>query len=116
MWSDERDLIMKLLEDSDERFPRKCPCCGKINAHLFFYRHREEKAGSAWVWCSKCKEYSHSRFFIPDWWRNMNSIEVEDLHACPDNLDEKQDEIDDWVNELLDEKVAKPGNDIVKQK
>lgn len=104
MWSDKRDDIMKLLEDSAERFPRICPCCGKKTGHLFFYRHHEEKAGGAWVWCSECQEYSHSLFHIPEWWRNMDTISLKDLHHCPDNLDDMHESIDEWVNKLLDDK------------
>lgn len=104
MWSDEKDDIMKLLEDSLERFPRICPCCGKKSGHLFFYKHREDKLGSAWAWCSECLEYSHSRFLIPEWWQNMETISLEDLHGCPDNLDDMHELIDEWINTLLDDK------------
>lgn len=103
MWSDERDEIMKLLEDTQERFPRKCPCCDKKTGHIFFYRHRDENYGSAWAWCSECQEFSHSRFQIPSWWKNMESINLEDLHGCPDNLDNIHESIDDWINILLDD-------------
>lgn len=103
MWSDERDEIMKLLEDTQEKFPRKCPCCDKKSGHIFFYRHRDENYGSAWAWCSECQEFSHSRFQIPSWWKNMESINLEDLHGCPDNLDNIHESIDDWINILLDD-------------
>ena len=105
MWTDERDEIMKLLEDAPGEFPRKCPCCGKKNGHVFFYRHRDEKYGSAWAWCSECQEFSHSRFEIPAWWKNMESIKLAELHGCPDNLDTIHDSIDAWINTLLDEKA-----------
>ncbi len=101
MWSDERDLIMKLLDDSKEQFPRLCPCCGKKSGHLFFYKHNDEKYGSAWAWCSDCKEYSHSRFLIPDWWNNYIDITLDELHGCPDNLDAIHNRIDEWNNKLL---------------
>ena len=103
MWSDERDQVMKLLEDRGDRFPRICPCCGKKAGHLFFYRYQEEKYGGAWAWCSECLEFSHSRFLIPEWWRNMDTVGLEELHACPDNLDEIHEAIDEWINALLDE-------------
>lgn len=104
MWSDEKDEIMRLLDDSNELFPRKCPCCGKVSGHLYFYRHRDEKYGSAWAWCSECQEFSHSRFLIPDWWDNMKSVEIGELHGCPDNLDEIHEAIDEWINSLLNER------------
>lgn len=101
MWSDERDLIMKLLEESNEVFPRKCPCCEEKSGHVFMYRHSEEDLyGSAWAWCSKCKEFSHSRYIIPDWWKNYEKIDESELHSYPDNLDLKKDAIDEWINAL----------------
>ncbi|MBO4459236.1 MAG: hypothetical protein J5778_01105 [Clostridiales bacterium] len=103
MWSDEKDTIVKLLEDSHEKYPRICPCCGKKTGHVFFYKHDENKYGSAWAWCSTCQEYSHSRFETPTWWRNNASFPLEILHGCPDTLDESCDEIDNWANILLDE-------------
>lgn len=101
MWSDERDLIMDLFIDNKEEYPRKCPCCGKNSGHIFLYKNRDEdRFGSAWAWCSECKEYSHSRFEIPKWWQNLDLIEVDKLHACPDNLDVEREHIDNWVNNL----------------
>ena len=102
MWSDERDQIMKLLEDSEEKFPRVCPCCGKKTGHIFFYKHREDRYGSAWAWCSECQEFSHSRFLIPEWWKNMDTISLDELKGCPDNLDKMYDVIDEWLNTLLE--------------
>ena len=100
MWSDERDLIMDLLEENQINFPAKCPCCGKIDGHVFFYKPKNsEQLGSAWVWCGSCKEYSHSRHVVPAWWVNMDSIELSQLHARPDNLNDIKEIIDKWVNE-----------------
>ena len=102
MWSDERDLIMKLLDDDREKYPRVCPCCGEKTGHAFFYKHNDNRVGSAWAWCSKCQEYSHSRFLIPSWWKNAELFKLEDLHGCPDNLDDASESIDDWINSLID--------------
>ena len=107
MWSDKSDHIMKLLEDSEDLFPRICPCCGKKAGHLFLYKHREDKAGGAWVWCSECQEFSHSRNLIPEWWKNLDTVKPTDLHACPDNLDEIHESIDEWVNILLEKRKQK---------
>ena len=101
MWSDDRDVIMKLLEDNHERYPRECPCCGKKAGHVFFYKRGNDRFGSAWAWCSVCQEYSHSRFEVPSWWQNYSSIDLVELHGCPDNLDEDNKSIDEWVNTLL---------------
>lgn len=104
MWSDEKDEIMKLFEDTDEHFPRMCPCCGKQTGHVFFYKHHDKRFGSAWAWCSECQEFSHSRFLVPDWWKNMNTIKSDELHGRPDDLDKECEAIDDWVNMLLSQR------------
>ncbi|MBO7448909.1 MAG: hypothetical protein J6U54_00950 [Clostridiales bacterium] len=107
MWSDERDTIMSLLADSNERFPRICPCCGSKNGHIFFYKRNDGSFGSAWAWCSECQEYSHSRYLIPSWWQNSELFALNDLHGCPDNLDKSHALIDKWVNSLLDKNEFK---------
>ena len=80
MWSDEKDDIMLLLDENSNKFPRECPCCGKKTGHVFFFKNnKEDRIGSAWAWCSECNEYSHSRYVIPDWWRNYDGIGIENL-------------------------------------
>ena len=61
----------------------------------------ESRAYPAWVWCGSCKEYSHSRHVVPAWWINMDSIELSQLHARPDNLNDIKEIIDKWVNECV---------------
>lgn len=101
MWSDERDLIMNLFNDNGEAYPKTCPCCGKKDGHIFMYKFDDAAVyGSAWVWCSACQEYSHSRYLIPDWWKNYDGVEADELHNRPDNLDLIKNEIDQWVNSL----------------
>lgn len=92
---------MKLFEEDDDTFPRKCPCCGALDGHIFMYRYTEEDVyGSAWAWCSDCKEFSHSRYLLPDWWKNYENIDENELHSYPDNLDIQKEKIDKWVNSL----------------
>ena len=107
MWNDDDDRIMQIsasLGNNEETFPKKCPICGCKEAHVFFFKNNESKMGSLWEWCSNCKKYSHSRFLVPDWWENMNAIDSEKLEGNPDYLDAHKNEIDDWVNELVNEK------------
>lgn len=100
MWSDDRNLIMDLLDEGEGNFPKVCPCCGEKDGHIFFYKNKEfEQLGSAWAWCGRCKEYSHSRHVIPKWWKNMGNVELSYLHAKPDYLNEIKNDIDKWVNE-----------------
>ena len=77
MWTDERDLIMDIFDDSNEKFPRACPCCGTRDGHVFYFKNAEnERLGSAWAWCGTCKEFSHSRNEIPDWWKNFYRLDL----------------------------------------
>ena len=104
MWSDERDIIMKLFEENNEKYPKICPCCGEKSGHIFMFKNRENDIfGSAWAWCSKCQEYSHSRYLIPKWWKNFEGITLDELHARPDNLDKISEAIDKWINKIKDE-------------
>ncbi|WP_034450398.1 hypothetical protein [Butyrivibrio sp. AE2032] len=38
---------------------------------------------------------------VPEWWRNLSLFTILDLHGVPDNLDQKAQYIDDFVNKLL---------------
>ena len=106
MWKDDNDKIMEIsnLLSKDDIFPKKCPICGEKDAHIFFYKKEGSKLGSLWEWCSKCKNYSHSRYLIPDWWINNNKIEIDSIELDLDYLDNNKAEIDNWVNELLKNK------------
>ena len=41
------------------------------------------------------------KFRVPEWWRNLSLFTILDLHGVPDNLDQKAQYIDDFVNKLL---------------
>ena len=101
MWSDSNDKIMELFRDRAERFPRTCPCCGAKAGHMFLTAYESSEIGGGWAWCSKCQAYCHASYRIPAWWKNMPSIPLEELFSCPDNLDEMNQSIDEWVNSLL---------------
>lgn len=106
MWHDDKDDIMKLFDnienhDPDSHFPATCPICGMKTGHIYMHRYDEENHGGLWVWCSNCHSYSHASFRVPEWWRNLSLFSILDLHAVPDNLDQKSQYIDDFVNKLL---------------
>lgn len=104
MWKDD-DKIMNMLDNievkENKQFPVLCPICGKKEGHLYFHRYENEIAGGMWTWCSACKHSTHSRFRLPDWWKNLETIDCQKLASLPDYLEKNKDDIDDWVNKLL---------------
>lgn len=46
--------------------------------------------GGIWIWCSKCKHFSHFSIKIPEWWNNCNDISPENLTSIPINLEKKK--------------------------
>lgn len=43
----------------------------------------------------------HASYIIPKWWKNCPNINLEDLQAEPNCLENNKDIIDEWVNNLL---------------
>ena len=106
MWHDDNDDIMKLynlLEKHgiNDPLPAVCPVCGSKSGHIYLHRYDEEQHGGSWVWCSNCHSYSHASYRVPEWWRNLSLFSILDLHGVPDNLDQKVQYIDDFVNKLI---------------
>lgn len=105
MWKDDDKRIMNILDNieakENKQFPVTCPICGKKEGHLYFHRYENEIAGGMWVWCSACKHSAHSRFRLPDWWKNLETIDWKELASHPDYLEKHKDGIDDWVNKML---------------
>lgn len=71
MWTDERDEIMKLLEDALGEFPRKCPCCGKKNGLLdavdiSLFQQFVNRS----IECSRC----HSSVAYPVQWNKVEKV------------------------------------------
>ena len=103
MWNDGNDRIMEImnrLDDSESVFPVQCPVCGEKAGHIFMHRYNERRGG-IWIWCSACRSFSHMSGILPDWWENMHGIEKSRLEAVPRYPDERNNDIDEWVNTLL---------------
>lgn len=80
----------------------RCPICGKKEGHVFFYRNIEsEERGSMWTWCSACHHSAHALYKLPEWWKNLDKIDIEKLTSHPNYLDKYKNSIDEWVNKLL---------------
>lgn len=103
MWID-NDEILKLLDSAkllSRKYPCRCPVCRKKTAHIFLQRFEESTIGGGWVWCSSCKNYSHCSYYVPDWWENIPTVDEERLESEPDYLEEKKDEIDAHVLQVV---------------
>lgn len=104
MWQN-NDKIMNLLEVADKkkfRVPFKCPVCGDESAHVFFYKFdAEDTAGPAWSWCSRCNSYSHVRYRIPEWWKNLCSLDEDELCSTPEYLEKNKTIIDSHLDSII---------------
>ena len=107
MWQDDLDnRLMDILENAKmintELFPVVCPYCGERGGHFYLHRwKKEDPRGSMWVWCSACRQSAHSRYRLPQWWKNPEKIDPQKLTYYPNYLEENKSYIDEWVNEIL---------------
>ena len=104
MWKDDKDEIDNLYVNLKKikKFPTRCPVCGKNSAHLYMNIHNfETRRGGLWVWCSECYTFSHSSIYVPEYWENSLSVELEKLCAVPEYLNEIKDEIDNHANMII---------------
>ena len=108
MWIDDDRLTQE--DFGIGTYPKKFPICGKDSIHLLMYRHSEMSTnGACWIWCSSCEKYSHINVTIPDWWDNYDRLGSDKLFASPEhNIDDERENIDKWVNKLINEKVDTP--------
>jgi len=89
------------------RLPAKCPECGQVAVHMFYYDFGRGRGGG-WAWCSSCYGWGHGSAFIPKWWTNVPGITEDMLTATPVYLDDVRDSIDEHWNDLLDHMVSLP--------
>lgn len=106
MWKDNNDQIMDILNNIETKdnkcFPTICPICGKREGHLYFHRNKKgNKQGGMWVWCSACYHSMHALYRIPNWWKNLEKVNIGKLTSVPDYLEENKICIDEWVSKLI---------------
>lgn len=100
MWNDRSYKIMDIFDNVENIvFPAECPVCQKRTGHIFFYRYRDSYGGT-WVWCSNCRNSSHTSGTVPDWWINPDFVDVGKLTALPDYPEKNKTLIDEWINRL----------------
>ena len=106
MWKDDDIRIMNILDSAEmnekKQFPVFCPICGKREGHLYFHKYNDnENAGGMWTWCSACKHSAHTRFKLPERWKNLEKINFQELSSHPDYLEKNKIIIDEWINKLI---------------
>jgi hypothetical protein len=122
MWKDMEDDVLSefdflphlFLLAPSLRFPEECPACHARRAHIYLHRNRERRGGQ-WGWCSNCRIFFHGSGDIPYLWENFPLLDPGLLCAVPDYLEEHADEIDGWVNGLLqkeEERFQREGTDL----
>ena len=104
MWKDEMDNMLDILDELDKEvveFPSVCPICRSIEAHLYMHKDNIENIGGLWVWCSKCKNYIHATYHIPEGWINNPEIKESELSPTPEYLEINKENIDTWVKKIF---------------
>lgn len=103
MWNDANKDILNIVDkiNRKEFLPLCCPVCGKIEAHIYFYRWKCNDNGSVWVWCSACKSSAHERMLIPIWWENASVLDENLLGVHPDMLERRKVFVDEYINMLM---------------
>lgn len=100
MWEDSKEMLKSFdLNMLERTYPDVCPVCGTLEKHIFFHRFDEEdKDGGVWMWCSKCRNYTHAHVEIPTMWKNVPLINEDLLDDSVEYLEENKTKIDEWVN------------------
>ena len=47
--------------------------------------------GGLWVWCPACRRFVHGSGPVPDWWRDVPGVTVENLSPEPEVLERRWD-------------------------
>lgn len=115
MWRDDNDKIEELFSNflNIERFPAICPICKGDAAHIYMHIYdAQTKRGGMWVWCSNCHAFSHSTIYVPDYWKNCSSVEMDRLCAVPIYLENMRDTIDKHADIIRSSYVSTPSDSI----
>ena len=114
MWSNNDKLmeIFDMTNNGKTHFPFACPICNKEAAHVYIHSHDDRHCG-IWAWCSSCGSYSHMSGESPNWWKNPDFVDTEQLCSEPDYLETVSDKIDTWINSILPDEKAFPENTLI---
>ena len=102
MWKDGNneydDYLKRVLDKQPVIVPH---CCSSPEMHYFLYEHAK-KRGSAWVWCSSCRSFSHyDGVMIPEGHQNNPEISLSELRAEPVILDAKKELVDSFNRSIF---------------
>ena len=114
MWSNNDKLIeiFDMTNNGKTHFPFACPICNKETAHVYIHSHDDRHCG-IWAWCSSCGSYSHMSGESPNWWKNPDFVDAEQLCSEPEYLETLSDKIDSWINSILPDEKAFPENTLI---
>jgi hypothetical protein len=66
--------------------------------HIYFHSRGPRRLGGVWVWCSTCGAFIHGTIHPPEWWENLEDLDLSHLTAEPEYLDLLAEKIDaHWV-------------------
>lgn len=71
---------------------------------MFYCYNNSNRRGGIWIWCSECKQYVHASVKVPEWWKNIPNIKLEDLSNEPILQENNKNLFDHWVNKLINAK------------
>lgn len=106
MWKDDDDrieiVIDVVMKKATEDVPIVCPICEEKQVHYYMHKWNEQSLrGGIWVWCSRCRCFSHGTIKVPEWWENCEDIPIGELNSLPDYLEDNKVKVDSYVNDLL---------------
>lgn len=97
---DKSNLDIVIDEAINKKIRIGANCCSDPEIHIYCHRFTD-RDGSAWGWCSRCGSYSHLFLRLPIEWKNLDSIQTQNLVARPDYLEREKDQIDKHLDDYL---------------
>ena len=74
----------------------RCPVCGKSSLHIYTHIfQRDYKHAGGWIWCDNCHNYEHFRSPVPEWWSDIEALDISPLDIPPEHLSKFVQEIDE---------------------
>ncbi len=73
-----------------------CPNCKDGILHIYTHIFRKDfKHAGGWIWCDKCHCYDHLRGPVPEWWADVEPLDIAPLDIPPEHLSTYAKEIDE---------------------
>ena len=105
IWKQKENLDGFYLDAINRRKPlngNKCPNCGNGILHIYVHVFKNELGkgidwikGSGWIWCDSCHCFDHFRGPVPEWWSDIEPLNISPLDIPPEHLSTFVKEIDE---------------------